>query len=45
MKAKSKKITKKKVANFEPGIVTFLIAVVSVLSLVFLAYLGVLFSK
>lgn len=44
MKAKTKKTTKKKVANFEPGIVTFLVAVVAVLTLVFLAYLGVVFS-
>jgi len=43
MKAKSKKTTKK-IANFEPGIISFLIALVAVLTLVFLAYLGVIFS-
>lgn len=43
MKTKSKKTTKKQAA-FEPTIVSFLIATVSVLTLVFLAYLGVIFS-
>lgn len=44
MKATRKKSTKKQVANFEPGVVALLIAIVAVLSLVFLAYLGVIFS-
>lgn len=44
MKTKFKKSSKKQIANFEPGIVTFLVALVAVLTLVFLAYLGVIFS-
>lgn len=39
-----KKPAKKQVANFEPGIVALLIAIVAVLTLVFLAYLGTIFS-
>lgn len=46
MKTTSKKTTKKKSTDvtFQPGIVTFLIALIAVLSLTLLAYLGVIFS-
>ena len=46
MKAKSKKTTKKsmQIAAFRPGIVTFLIALIAVLSLMLFAYLGVVLS-
>ena len=44
MKAARKKPTKKQAVNFEPGVVALLIAIVAVLSLVLLAYLGAIFS-
>lgn len=46
MKKPTKKQARKKATDstFQPGIVTFLIALISVLSLVLLSYLGVIFS-
>ena len=47
MKAKTKKTPKEssQVASFQPGIVAFLIAVIASLSVLLLAYLGVIFSN